>query len=299
MTNIPHLYFFYTLAFCFSLVAMDEHLANQSESLLYRLPKSELHMICEHLQNWQDINRLGATCKYLDETVTIPGKKICIHAIPTWSIVGQPRKLENFNSKNFPDVIHLMTRIALRKGSNPIDLDLSLSNLSDHMQQFETFLSTCANSMFINHITQLCIACNELTTLPQALSKFTHLEDFNAESNKLTADSLATIAQCTSLTKLNVSHNGLDKLHPDFACLTKLDNLDISDNKLTEKALDCLITLSKLEELYVSNNSLAYTQLINFLHKLPKKPRMVISDPPKETDNVFELEIPEGVKIYF
>ena len=280
---------------------MDEHLAKQRESLFCRLPKSELHMICEHLQNWQDINRLGATCKYLDKTVTIPGKKICIHAVPTWEILGQPRKLENFNSKNFPDVIHLMTRLAHRQGPNPIDLDLSRINLSDHMQQFETFLSTCANSIFINHITRLCIACNGLTTLPQALSKFTHLEDFNAESNKLTTDSLAIIAQCTSLTELNISFNELAQLHPAFACLTKLETLKISHNKLTENALDCLITLSKLEVLWVSKNRLTFAQLVNFLHKLPKlptKPRVVDTDPPKETDNVFELKIPEGVTIY-
>lgn len=279
-------------AFCFTLSAMESGEVSQT-SLLCTVPKEIVLTICEHLGRWRDINAFGATCKYLDRTVTFLQKEIRINCLK--------KRRTDQTSAHFLDVVdHLMSRIAARQGNNQIVLSLSSNGLADDMHALKQFFIKCSHQDKVDYIWALELACNGLEALPDELAGLSKLRFLSLESNQLQSDVMNRIVNLSDLEHLVLYDNALTSLPAHMSGMRKLSHLDVSANNLSNESLAVLGSIPNLKELKVSYNGLMTLRAVVRAIIEWKKIREVYANRISAAieDVALLSTLPEHIKIY-
>ncbi|CAM5087928.1 unnamed protein product [Natator depressus] len=108
----------------------------------------------------------------------------------------------------------------------------------------------------LTNLTDVDLACNELSRVPECLYTLSSLRRLNLSSNQISELSLC-IDQWTQLETLNLSRNQLTSLPSAICKLTKLKKLYLNSNKLDFDGIPSGIgKLTSLEEFMAANNNL-------------------------------------------
>ena len=273
------------LCFNFFLSGMQEDIPSNSkiecdsevrqESQLCNLPVHVLHHIacffCKKgylsgeeqttYARWKEINNFASTCRFLDSTVTAPGRRI---RLCCWKKEKEDRSCGDLLSC----VYNLLTRIVIRRGNNPIHLDLSGNELAGNMSEFKLFIEKCltfkyAESSIVNQLTSLNLGLNGFIELPGDITRLRALKRLFICANPLNSATIEQICTMTSLENLDISYCNLQKLPAAFKNLRGLRILNLDRNPLTKEDLTLLESFSELRELHIGNNNLPNKDIIH------------------------------------
>ncbi len=126
--------------------------------------------------------------------------------------------------------------------------------LRDENSSGLAFLSKAADSGQLTALTELSLANNQLTSLPESLGQLTALTQLHLEDNQLTSVP-ESLGQLTALTQLRLEDNQLTSLPESLGQLTALIELRLEGNHLTSLP-ESLGQLTALTKLYLGGNQL-------------------------------------------
>ena len=113
----------------------------------------------------------------------------------------------------------------------------------------------------LTNLQTLSLSNNQLTSLPEEISKLTNLQELSLSNNQLKSVP-EEISKLTNLWELHLSSNQLTSLPDSIGNLKQLGRLNISENKLTSLPTNAA-NLTNLRGLFLNNNNLA--ALPNFI----------------------------------
>ena len=149
--------------------------------------------------------------------------------------------------------------------------DLRMLNLSGTTKNVDTL------NLLLNEIPNpkqlqvLILDSLDLTTLPIAIQRFTHLKQLSLNNNpQLNLDKVFTDLKDLPIAFLNLQHNHLTKLPASIQYIETLVDLNLSRNNLTDtKTFTYLAQLDRLRSLWLNDNNLtALPNTISQLHQL-------------------------------
>jgi len=262
-----------------SIVSLPHEQASvQQESLLCQLPREVLWHITsyltirwngEYFARWREINKFASVCKHLDETVTIPGKKLGIY-------MREKREGQSIDQL-LSSILHLINRILKRGGNNPVLIRIDSRNLVQDMQALSKFSNAFPEGALASRLDEINSLGHNLYQLPDELVTLTSLRTLRVGENFLQQRDIELIAKIPSLTDLDISGDastghGLTMLPASIANLTLLKRLNVSRNYLTKDVFAVLKPLSNLEEVDFADNP--YLTLTDIVRNYSAWPRL-------------------------
>lgn len=118
-----------------------------------------------------------------------------------------------------------------------------------------TWLDNPSNAELIAEIKVLDLSNLGLTEIPDAIVKFTHLEELNLSQNWINKLP-ETIGNLRELSKLYLFENEFTEIPPVIQKLSKLKTLDMSTNRL-ESIPDWFCTCKKIKKIYLQDNKIS------------------------------------------
>ena len=229
----------------------------EQDSWLCAIPRNCIWQICSYLENWQEINNLGITCKQLDCLVTIPLKALIIR--------GGLRRDQQSCRDFLCTIHHIIARIAARDGNNLIELRMGFNKLSDNEVLLQKFFESLAFAKISHTIRYLDLSDNGLTKIPEPCVQLVNLGTLYLQGNKLKADDIPSLEHMKQLQVLCLADNRLSRLPLGISSLPALRELGVNDNELTKDVLPYFEASAKLEKLDISCNLFTLADVVRAL----------------------------------
>lgn len=236
-----------TTQYCYSMHEV------QQESLLCQMPQDIIYWIAEQLNNWEDVNNLGLTCKELDRRVNIPGRRILLRLMDKRCTT----EVATFLSK----ILHMLMRMASKKEFNPIILDLPFNHLGADMPALQQFLDSCSKPPIVSKLKHLDLFENDLAQVPPALARLTGLTSLELGGNQLTDSAIPQLTQLTGLKELHIGGNLIQTIDPRITQLQNLTSISLYQNGIRKEALEILKGLKNLERLGVAETKMTLAEV--------------------------------------
>lgn len=221
-------------------------------SPLCNVPREIVQHIASFLPNVSpmarsDIQALRLSCKFLHNTVTIPGKVINI---------GNSCGNETIKDR-LKMLLFCIKTVINRQGNNHIAIGCSLSGANEDMDIFKIFLQKCSSPDIAMYIKQLDIGYSELSYIPEEITGLTSLNRLCIDGNKINHfDRLRPITSLPQLTYLVIHDMDLEEIGPEILRLSNLECLCMGFNKLKRKDLELAIQLPNLKKIYFQKTNI-------------------------------------------
>ncbi|MDE5086708.1 MAG: leucine-rich repeat domain-containing protein, partial [Trichodesmium sp. St16_bin2-tuft] len=167
-------------------------------------------------------------------------------------------------------------RIQEAKDKKLKELDLSSSYINKDNIKLADFFSALWD---LEQLEILNLSSNQLTSLPESISKLSNLTVLNLSYNQLTSLP-ESIGELSNLTDLDLSCNQLKSLPESISELSNLTELGLSSNQLISLP-ESIGKLSNLTEVYLSFNQLKI--LPESISELPNLTKLYLNNNPLET----------------
>lgn len=207
------------------------------------------------------LNAMRASCRFLHETVTIPGKVIGI----------RPHKDDRETARDLLESTFFCIKSVInRQGNNHIHLYLRYANLCNDMASFKEFLQKCSAPHIASHIKRLMLENNDLPYVPEEIGSLTELKRLSLSCNQIHRfENIKAISALSKLKYLYFQYNGLEDIGAEFSGLTDLKILCLEGNKLKRKDLEVVIQLPQLQRLWFQKNEITETDMQYLKAKYP------------------------------